>query len=63
MTIVEAMKSDVVDLRISHHDRWLVWNTTDKLWYVYEHKPYQKRTKVIIYTASEELAVASLLQE
>jgi hypothetical protein len=58
MNIIEAMKADDSRLRISHKDRWLIWDATDG-WVVYE-KAY-RRGVLIVYTGTDEAAAVAAL--
>ena len=60
MNIVEWLKSENANARVSIGWRWLVW---DGCWEVYERKYSAKKTTLIIATANEEEAVAALLKE
>ena len=61
MTIKELLQSDkVFNVRVSYRSRWIVGLGGE--WVVYERLPYAKRTKEIIVTKDEELAVAKLLE-
>jgi hypothetical protein len=62
MTIQELMKSENhCDIRISVGDRWLYWEFSNNFWVVRECKRYQKHSRVVIETESEEAAVKALL--
>ncbi len=61
MTIIEALRdAENYDIRVTHGNRWLVWGGE---WVVYERKPYQKKTRTVIVTASEKVAVEYLVEE
>ena len=61
MTIIEALKKE--NLRINNGSRWLVWNESFGGWYVYEQRPYKKRSTIIVATKNELLAVDKLLED
>ena len=48
--------------RISLGNRWLVYDVDDG-WTVYEHKPYAKKTKILIQTDREEDAITKLVNQ
>jgi hypothetical protein len=60
--IVQALKNIENDLRLINHNRWMVWNDTNKEWEVYESKN-GKMGKLIIGTRDEGVAVYHLLNE
>jgi hypothetical protein len=60
--IVQALKNIENDLRLINHNRWMVWNDTNKEWEVYESKN-GKMGKLIIGTRNEGVAVYHLLNE
>lgn len=43
--------------------RWMVWDSINKGWIIYERKRYLKNTKIILETVSEGDAVNSLLDQ
>ncbi len=62
MKIVEALKDEDAYLRLSNNRRWLIWNSTESEWVVYEHKPYAKQSTVVCQGADEEAAADALLK-
>lgn len=60
--IVEALKSINHDLRLINHNRWMVWNDTNREWEVYESK-LGRKGKLIISTRDEGEAVFTILSE
>ncbi len=60
-TIKFALKNTEGDIRITYGNCWLVWNNIDSEWSVYEHKPYQKNSRLVISTPYEKEAVMYLL--
>ena len=48
--------------RITLGNRWLVYNI-DEGWTVYEAKPYAKKSKIIIQTDREDIAIDALTRE
>lgn len=63
MKIIEALKNDEHNLRISYGNRWLEWSEYHSLWVVYERKRDPHSTPIVIATDDEEKAVAALLGE
>jgi hypothetical protein len=64
MTIKQLMQAeDRSDIRITYESRWLYWENFRKIWVVREHKRYQRQSRVLIETKSEEEAVKALLNE
>jgi hypothetical protein len=61
MKIAEMLQEKIYNARVSCEDKWLVWN--DGLWIIYQRKMYEKKTKLIFETNSEDLAVARLLED
>lgn len=59
MTVYDALKEQGV--RISNGWRWATYG--EKVWIVYERRPYAKKTKMIIMTENENLAMRKLLKE
>ena len=62
-SIMEALKNKDNILRLSGGSRWLVWDDDIDMFIVYERKPYQKKTRILIETESEEEAVNKLVGE
>jgi len=62
MTLLEALKSDDLDLRVDNGNRWLVINESGEF-VVYERKYHQKKTRIISITFDEEMAVKKLTEE
>ena len=60
MTILDALKKDDLNVRVTIGDRWL-YIDQDFLFVVREHQYRKNNTKVLIYTESEEKAVEVLL--
>lgn len=61
MNIIEALKTEL-DVRVSHEDRWMVWDSVLNLWVVYQHRRYAKNTVELIHTKSEHEAVKILIK-
>lgn len=61
MNIIEALKDENENLRISNGSRWLYWDTVLELWTVQERKPYAKRTTILYHGVDEQAAVAFFL--
>lgn len=61
MNIIQALQNKNNNLRISYGSRWLVGDGNDG-WIIYERTHGAKKTKTIIETGSEELAVEKLLE-
>ena len=62
-TITEALvKSDEhdLDIRVTCGYRWLCRDGVE--WVVYERKPYQKKTRIIIRAFEEKVAVHHLIK-
>jgi hypothetical protein len=62
MTILEALKDKDKSLRIECGCRWLVWDEMELIWKVYEQKPYQKKSRVVRVSNTEEHAIEALLE-
>ena len=60
MNTLDALK-DMFGLRITHEDRWMIWDMAEEAWIVYQRKHRAKNTKVLIQTEDEEKAVKILL--
>lgn len=63
MGVVEALKDINCDLRLTNHNRWMVWNDTSKEWEIYELKRGAYKANLIQNTRDEGLAVNWLLSE
>lgn len=63
MGVVEALKNINHDLRLTNHNRWMVWNDTSKEWEIYELKRGAYKANLIQNTRDEGLAVNWLLSE
>lgn len=61
MTVIDFLKKGI-STRISFMDRWMFWKDEENKWYVMERKSYQKKTRTIITTISEEEAVKKLIE-
>lgn len=59
MTIIQALQNHSV--RLSYANRWLVAGDQEGEWFVYERKPYAKKTIVVAICTDEEEAVDKLL--
>lgn len=62
MTILEALKSDDLDLRIDNGNHWLIINESGEF-VVYERKYHQRKTRIISTTFDEEMVVRKLTEE
>lgn len=60
MKIAEFIKK--YNCRLSIEDSWLVYNDISRMWVVYNHKRYAKKSTVIIETEDEEEAVRALIK-
>lgn len=60
ITIVDYLQNENYDLRVINDDKWLVYDTDDKKFVVYQHKKYAKSTTQLIRTDDEEQAVNKL---
>lgn len=60
MTITEALKSAE---RITHHNRWMVYDEFSRLLVVYERKFKARKTTMIIETADEHEAFEHLFNK
>ena len=60
--IVQSLKNIEHDLRLINHNRWMVWDDSDKEWKIYESKN-GGMGKLIIATRDEGEAVYNLLDE
>jgi len=60
MTILQALKSEDVNVRVTNGYRWLVYNILDTF-IVYERKYNAKKSTVLYCGKDEELAVKHLL--
>lgn len=49
------------DARVCCGDKWVVGE--DGIWIVYERAKHQKKTRIILVTNSEELAVERLIED
>lgn len=61
MKVIEAMIDE--DMRVTYGDRWLIakWSVAHgTVFVVYERKKYQKSTRCIEETPSEDIAVDAL---
>lgn len=63
MTIIQALKSDKENIRLSNGNKWLCWDPFYKTWVVYFHKYRAKYTRALIRTTSEKKAVDVLLED
>jgi hypothetical protein len=61
MTIVKALMSGY-GLRIDNGCKWLVYDTTDNLWKVYERLFGKRKTDLLIETEIQDEAVAELIK-
>jgi hypothetical protein len=61
MKIAELLQSDEYNVRVSCADRWLVWHNDQ--WVIYERGIYEKKTKIIFETNSEDLAVEKFIED
>lgn len=62
MTIVEMLKNpDIYGVRVSQGNKWLFYD--EGKFFVMEHEPYARKTKIRIETENEEKAVDALLEE
>ena len=61
MDIIRALKSKDHNLRVSNSDKWLVYYN-DK-WTVLSRKYGQRKTRILIETDKQDLAVEELLKE
>ena len=62
MKIAELLQNDEYDARVAiSDDRWLVG--TNGIWIVYERKRDQRKTKILVETNSEDLAVEKLIED
>ena len=62
-TILDALKDNDLDLRVTNGKRWLVFNNTLQEYIVYYRPPYSKKTKVLCQTDDETIAVIALTEE
>ncbi len=62
MTIVEALMDNKYCVRVHYGTRWLIFDTTKKVWTVYEHKPRARATKTLVETELQDEAVAKLVK-
>ncbi len=63
MKLIEALTDEDNDMRVTCGDRWLVakWTVAQGgIFTIYEHKKYQKYTRTIEETPSEDIAVDAL---
>ena len=63
MTIIEALKREDKNVRLSYGDRWLIWDETIDNWVVYERKYAAKSTKIFYSGDNEGDAVLGLLSD
>lgn len=63
ITIVEALKKEDKNLRISNGNKWMVWDSLFKEWVVYKHEYGKKKSVCLISTSVEEIAVQKLLED
>lgn len=61
MTISEGMKK-YDGLRITHDNKWMVWDNVRGTWIIYIRKHYAKKTLELYDTHSEKLAMEILLK-
>ena len=61
MTVLDFLKKGI-STRIEFMDRWMVWIKEEQQWHVMEKKPYQRKTKIICTTISEEDAIEKLIE-
>jgi len=61
MTIVQMLKDRNLMTRIPYENRWLVWNSSEKEWWVCKKKPTGIIGKVICRSPDEHTAVDFLL--
>jgi len=62
MKIAELLQNDEYDARVAiSDDRWLIG--TNGIWIVYERKRHQRKTRIIVETNSEDLAVEKLIED
>ena len=60
MTILDALRQEFSQVRVSCGDRWLVVNDDGKF-VVYSHPYGAKKTRTLLTTINEDAAVACLL--
>lgn len=60
MTTIKQALKEMIGIRVMCGHRWLIWNGE---WVVYEKKPYQKGTTIVIETSNEADAVAELISD
>ena len=63
LTIIGALKQDEKQTRLTCGDNWLVWNNESSEWVVYQHRAYQKKTRVVYRGENQLNAVKELLKE
>lgn len=63
MTIVDLLKDEDAQARVSIGWRWLVWDNLAASWQVLERQPYQKKTRIVAFTPSEKDAVKALMDQ
>lgn len=61
MDIIKALKSEIC-IRVAYGDKWLVYNCQKKEWEVYGQQYMQRKTRTIIKTKSQKIAVEKLLE-
>lgn len=60
--IIDALKNEENNLRVSNGERWLVWDN-EKRWQVMSRKYGQKKTRLIVAGFNEKESVEELLNE
>ena len=62
MTIEDALKK-TFDIRISHDDKWLVWDDEEKFYVIYQYKQRSRKTQVLFMVSDFEMALAELIKK
>jgi len=61
MTLIDALKDeDIINIRISHGNKWMYYDKSSLLWNVMERKYHSKYNTVLYEGDSEEDAVQIL---
>ena len=56
-TLERVLKDKDDPARLTVGDKWLVWDNIEGMWVVYQRRPYQEYTRILIKTKHIERAV------
>ena len=62
MKILDALRDDTLNLRVSAGNRWLVFDNELQLWVVY-YRPMYARKTMTLYTGHDEGVAIAILTE